>query len=196
MAIRSLYDLSELLLKIAIGDERAFDIFYKQYTKKVFFFSMRVLQSDILAEEVMQEIMLKIWQMGDDLNSIKNPEAYIRTLTRNRSLNILRRLQLEDKADHNMAISYTDGHNETEEQIILNDTRKVLQDGIDLLPPQQKLVYMLCQTEGLKYEQVAEQLNLSPLTVATHMKLALRFLRTYLGKHTHIASLLIIFKLV
>jgi len=195
MAIRSLYDIAELLVKVAKGDERAFDFFYKQYSKKIFFFSKCVLHSDTLAEEVMQEVMLKIWQMGEDLTSIQNPETYIRTLARNSSLNILRRLQVEHRVGHKMAVDYTDGHNETEEQIILNDTRKTLQEGIDLLPPQQKLVYMLCQIEGLKYGKAAERLNLSPLTVATHMKLALRFLRTYLSKHTDVVALLIIFKL-
>ncbi|SHG34541.1 RNA polymerase sigma-70 factor [Pedobacter caeni] len=194
--INSLFDVPALLAKVAMGDERAFDIFYKQYSKKIFLFSMRILQSDILAEEVMQEIMLKIWQMGADLNDLKNPESYIRTLARNRSLNILKRLQTEDRIDREMALIYQEDHNETEEQILLNDTRKVLLEGIALLPSQQKLVYNLCQVEGLKYETVADRLNLSPLTVATHMKLALRFLRAHLSKHSDVAALLIIFRLL
>ncbi|MGF1923927.1 MAG: sigma factor-like helix-turn-helix DNA-binding protein, partial [Bacteroidia bacterium] len=65
-----------------------------------------------------------------------------------------------------------------------------------LLPPKQREVYILCHQQGLKYEEVAQQLGLAPSTVATHMKLALRFLRSYLQKNADLAILIIIFKLI
>ncbi|HEY0174837.1 MAG TPA: sigma-70 family RNA polymerase sigma factor [Pedobacter sp.] len=185
----------ELLAKVALRDEYAFDILYSLYAKKIYGFSLHVLHSDILAEEVMQEVMLKIWLMGDELNDIRNPGVFIRTLARNRSLKVLRRKEVEKRADDKLAIDYREHHNETEEQVILNDTKRILQNGIEMLPAQQKAVYQLCHVEGLKYDEAAERLKLSPLTVATHMKLALKFLREHLRKNSDVAALLIIFKL-
>ncbi|MNY40859.1 Sigma-70, region 4 [compost metagenome] len=53
-------------------------------------------------------------------------------------------------------------------------------------------MYHLCHQEGLKYEEVAERLNISKLTVKTHMQHALRFLRNYVSTHTDIAVLVIL----
>ncbi len=184
-----------LLSKVAEGDQQAFRIIYEKYSRRVYLFSMSILNSEPHAEEVMQEAMLKIWLMAAELNKIENLEAYLRRLTRNRSLNVLSRMELEFKTNVERGHSWEDIDNATEEEILLNDTRKVIQAGIDALPPQQKKVYQLCQQEGLKYDEIAQQLNLSPSTVQTHMKLAVKFLRNYVRNHTDLAALLIIFKI-
>jgi RNA polymerase sigma-70 factor (family 1) len=195
MTDQALLDEKLLLARIAEGDESAFRIIYNKYSKRVFLFSMSVLNSEQHAEEVVQEAMLKIWLMASDLKKINNFEAYLRTLTRNRSLNVLSRLQLELKTSKDLGEEWEDIDNGTEEGILLNDTRKVLQAGLNALPPQQKLIYHLSRHEGLKYDEIAQQLSLSPSTVQTHMKLALKFLRNYVKQHTDITVLLIILKL-
>lgn len=195
MAINPLYSEKELLAKVAKGDESAFGLLYNQYSKKVYVFAIQLLNSEILAEEVMQLAMLKLWQMEDGINAIQNLDAYLRVISRNISYNMLRRLKLEQKANDDLGKDWLEEHNETEEQIILKDTKKILKEAIEALPPQQKLVYQLCHEEGLKYEEAAKKLNLSPLSVQTYMKLALRFLRNYVSKRTDVAALLIIFKL-
>lgn len=184
-----------LLAKIANGDQQAFRVIYEKYSRRVFLFSMSVLNSEAHAEEVMQETMLKVWLMADGLNKIENLDAYLRTLTRNRSLNVLSRLALQLKTDRVCGQDWKELENVTEEEILLNDTRKILEQGIDALPPQQKMVYRLHQEEGMKYDQIAKQLNLSPATVQTHMKLAIKFLRAYMSKRIDLGVLLIIFKL-
>jgi len=188
-------DEKMLLAKVARGREDAFAVIYNRFRKKVYTFSLQMLKSEERAEEVMQETFLKLWQLQDDLKNINNLEVYLRTLTRNKCLNALRRLKLEVNADREMKWSWEEAHNETEEQILLRDTTNILKAGIALLPQQQRQVYQLCREEGLKYEEVAERLNLSPLTVQTHMKMALRFLRAYLSKHTDVVILMIIFRL-
>ncbi|WP_316816145.1 RNA polymerase sigma-70 factor [Pedobacter nyackensis] len=188
-------DEKVLLAKIARGREDAFAIIYNRFRKKIYTFSLQMLKSEEQAEEVMQETFLKLWQLQDDVERINNLEVYLRTLTRNKCLNVIRRLKLEVSADREMKWSWDEAHNETEEHILLRDTTNVLKAGIALLPQQQRQVYQLCREEGLKYEEVAERLNLSPLTVQTHMKMALRFLRNHLSKHTDLVILTIIFRL-
>ncbi|SMC88866.1 RNA polymerase sigma factor [Pedobacter africanus] len=195
MPIKPLQSEQELLAKVAKGDEYAFGLLYNQYNKKVFGFALQLLNSEILAEEVMQVTMLKLWQMEEGLNAIQNLDAYLRVTSRNISYNMLRRLKLEQNASEALGREWLEEHNETEEQIILKDTKKILEEAIEALPPQQKLVYQLCHQQGMKYEEAAKQLNLSPLSVQTYMKLALRFLRAYISKRTDVAALLIIFKL-
>jgi len=195
MAIKPLYDGQNLLQKIAAGDQRAFKVLYEYYHPKIYTFSLRILQVEEAAEEVVQESLLKIWQMGAALNTVKNLDGYLKTIARNRSIDILRHQELIVKAEKELGYGWKETHNETEEQVLLNDTRKILREGIALMPEQHQLVYRLCYQEGLKYEEAAERLNLSPLTVQTYMKLSLRFLRKYMSSHSDLAIMLILFKL-
>lgn len=194
-ASNSLPDELELLSSIAEGNERAFKKVYYAYYNRIFSFSLGMLQSRMLAEEVVQESMIKIWQMGDELKTIKNLDAYLKTIARNLTLNLLKRKELERKANKALSAGSTELHNETEESILLNESRKILEEGIDMLPTQQRLVYKLCQQEGLKYEEAAKQLNISHGSVQTHMKLALKFLRNHIRQNTDLAILAVIFKL-
>ncbi len=187
---------SELLAKIAKGDERAFKIIFDTYHHKIFLYALRYMKSEPEAEEVAQEVFLKLWMRDPNALPLKSLDGYFHTLVRNRSLDILRRKALENHIDLERAVNWEEAHNDTQELIMLNDTRKILEEGINLLSPQQKLVYQLCHQEGLKYTEAAQALHLSPGTVHTHMKLALKFLRNYLQQRTDIAAFIVIFRLL
>lgn len=195
MATIPLNNELDLLARIAEGDEKAFTIIYEFYQHKIYTFCLPILHSELLAEEIVQESMLKIWRMGYQLKTITNLDNYIKSIARNRAIDMLRHQQLVIRTDQNLTHSWTEEHNETEEQIILNDTKKVLRDAIDRLPKQQKLVYELSHQKGLNNEVIAAQLNISPATVQTHLKLAMRFLRQEIKKHTEIVIMIILLKL-
>jgi RNA polymerase sigma-70 factor (ECF subfamily) len=185
-----------LLSKVADGDHQAFRQIYQKYHNKIYTFSIRILHSQLLAEEVVQESMLKLWLMGPNVININNLDGYLKRIARNFAIDLLKRKELELKTDRKLGNTWEESHNETEEQILLNDVRKILNDGVSLLPEQQKLVYQLCHLEGLKYEEAANRLKLSVLTVQSYMKLALRFLRNYINAHTDVVVFLIILKLL
>jgi RNA polymerase sigma-70 factor (family 1) len=186
----------DLQVKIAAGDQLAFKKVYDSYFNKTYAFAFHVLHSKELAEEVVQEVMLRIWQMGEGLLEVRNLEGYLKMLAKRRAIDLLRRQELERRTTKESQVDWQEDANDTEEAITLNETRKILNTGISLLPHQQRVVYQLCHEQGLKYEQVAEQLNISPETVHSHMKRALKFLRLYVQENTDITILLILFKLM
>lgn len=108
----------------------------------------------------------------------------------------MRRTNLEVLVNNQLSRNWEEAHNETEEIILLNDSVKVLNQAIEQLTPQQKLVYNICKYEGLKYAQVAKQPDISPLTVKTHMQHTLRFLRNYLKKYNDLTLLIICYELL
>lgn len=179
-----------LLEKITQGDEVSFRILFDQHRKYIYSYALKILKSEIYAEEILHDVFMKIWQ-HENLEAIENLEAYLKTLTKNITFNVLRRIKLELRVNHELSHTWQETHNDTEETIIGNEAVQLLNQGIQLLPPQQKLVYTLCREEGLKYAQVAEKLSLSPLTVKTHMQQALRFLRNYVSKHSDVTMLVI-----
>lgn len=196
MDIRPLYSDQELLAKIAGGDQYAFRIIYDRYYHNLYAFALKVLKNDLLAEEIVQEVYLRIWKQGDSLAQINNIESYLVTIARNMCYDQLRRGKLRNHASLDEVSSHFEQHNETEETILLNDTRKIINEAVSKLPPQQRQVYQLCHQEGYKYDEAAKELNLSPATVKSYMKLALKNLRNQLGNHPDLAILIVILKLL
>lgn len=184
-----------LLGKITMGDEVSFRFFFDKHRKFIYSYALKIVKSDIYAEEILHDVFMKIWQ-HENLAAIENVEFYLRTITKNITFNVLRRIKLELRVNHELSHTWQETHNETEERIMGNEAVQILNQGIELLPPQQKLVYTLCRDEGLKYAQVAEKLSLSPLTVKTHMQQALRFLRNYVSKHSDVTMLVIFLQIL
>lgn len=196
MATYPLSNEQELLFGIARGEERAFKTVYYHYCPLVYAFSLKYLKSHDRAEEVVQEIFLKLWRMGQQLRQIKNLENFLLAMSRNRSIDHLRQMKLETVHQDFLRHEIGDYCNSTEEVILLKETNKIVEKGITLLPTQQKLVYTLCRTEGRPHSEVARELQLSPETVKRHMKLALRFLRSYVASHTDLTLMLVVFNLI
>lgn len=196
MALKLLPNERELLAKIAFGDHRAFRVVYDSYARKVYTQAVQLLHSDVEAEEMTQEIFLKLWLLGERVYEINNLEAYLRTLTRNRALNVLRKMVLEGRIEKALGVDWKEESNEAEEEILIKDVRNMLNKAVEMLPQQQKQVYQLCHQEGLRYEEAAERLNLSPLTVQVHMKRALKSVRAYVKANTDVAIILMILKLL
>ncbi|MGV3509763.1 MAG: RNA polymerase sigma factor [Sphingobacteriaceae bacterium] len=184
-----------LLERISNGDQDAFRVIFTIYRHKVFSYAFKIIKCRASAEDIVHDVFLKIWT-HPDLNGINNLESYLKITSRNITLKVLRRQALETQTANNLGTHWDETHNETEEIIIVNDFSKILNQAINLLPQQQKLVYNLCREEGLKYSEAAERLSISPLTVKTHMQLALRFLKSYLSKHGDVVLCLIFSQVV
>ncbi|SEL96659.1 RNA polymerase sigma factor [Parapedobacter koreensis] len=188
-------NVPELFKKVAGGDDAAFKQVYEYFFPKIHAFALRVLHDHEHAQEVAQEVMLAIWQMGNRLADIRNPDAFLKTLSKRRTIDAWRRLQMERTAEQLMQANWKESDEETEERILLNETRQIIEEAILLLPPQQRTVYQLCHQQGMKYEEAARQLDIAPGTVQVHMKLALKFLRSYLQQRIDVAVLLFVFNL-
>lgn len=196
MAQLSLLNEQEILAKIAQGDVRAFELIFKKYRKRVYTISLQYLHSELLAEDAVQEIFLKLWRLDDHLKEVRNLDGYLLQLTKFKCLNMLRRTKLEKLHIEPLPEEFEGIDTDTEDQILLNDTLKVVNDGIKLLPPQQKLVYQYSHIEGMKYGEIAQRLDIAPETARKHLREALKFLRSYVGKHTDLAILILILRIM
>lgn len=176
-----------LLQKIAAGDAVAFEKIYYRYQPKIYQYCLKLLHEPPLAEEVAQEVMLKLWTLGHELTSIENLDAWLKRVTRNRTIDLLRAnrnnpMQSFVPIEEELA----PGLNFTEEIVLLRDARRLLNEAIAKLPEQQQKVYLLSEQEGWRAEQIAEQLELKINTVYTHLKLARRNVKNYLTQYLDI----------
>jgi RNA polymerase sigma-70 factor (family 1) len=182
-----------LLAKIAGGDHHAFRVLFDLYHGKVYSYAYRFLRSEAPSEEIVQEVFIKIWLRRAELDSIANFGGYLRVVAKNLTLNALKKIALDFKIKEAGHLGWTEVDNDTESGILLKDTKALLNQAIDRLPGQQKIVYRLFHLEGLKQKEVAAQLNISPLTVKVHLREAAKAIRIFMAERTEISVLIFLF---
>lgn len=185
---KELADEKLILAKIANGDQQAFGILFNSYRNKVYGYALAILQEDTAAEEIVQDVFIKLWIKRTGLSTIENFGGFLRITTRNETLNALKKVAIEQKNYQIANQNNSDIDSGTENEIQFRETKKLLDSAIEKLPPQQKLIYNLCHIEGLKQKDVADKLNLSPLTVKTHLRDAVKSIKNYLIMHDELKA--------
>lgn len=185
---KELADEKLILAKIATGDQQAFGHLFNFYRNKVYGYALAILHEDNAAEEIVQDVFIKLWVRRQQLPVIDNFGGFLRVTTRNETLNVLKKVAIEQKNYQMANHDRSDIDSATENEIQFRETKKLLDLAIAKLSPQQKLIYHLCHTEGLKQKDVAEKLNLSPLTVKTHLRDAVKSIKNYLITHDEIKA--------
>lgn len=183
MAISPLPNEQDVLAKIAEGDQYAFTLLFKSYQQYIFVYGRKLTRSDEMAEEIVQDVFLKLWINREVLKSVDNIGAYLNTLTKNHSLNVLRKLARAAKSDEQVKMRATELDNSTVQQLNYNETKQMIDEVVAKLPEQQRRVYTYCHIEGMKYEEVAAEMNISARTVQAHMTQALKKIREHLRDH-------------
>ena len=178
-----------MLHRIAVGDEQAFRIIFNRYHHRLGAHIYRVTQSRELAQEITQDVFLKIWINRETLTDIVNFKAYLFAASKNQALTHLRKMALEKNRitllENSMDVQHDDNAEENARYLLIDE-------AIDHLPPQQRQVYLLSRHERLKYTEIASRLSLSRETVKKYLQLSSESISNYIRKKLIINALLII----
>jgi RNA polymerase sigma-70 factor (family 1) len=179
----------DILVKAAEGNEAAFRILFDKYHQKIYSFAFHLTRSRFLAEEITQEVFLKIWLKRQDLAGINFFYSYLKVVCRNVGLNYLDRIAREKLILKYIELNSADADHSTVNTVLSNEYQQILDDVIDRLPEQQRKVFLLSRQDGLKYDEIAAQLHISRHTVNEYMKKALLFIRNQLHRQLNLSLL-------
>jgi len=174
-------DEQEVLKQVALGDERAFNRIVRKYSQVIYPYLLYWLKSPQLAEEVAQDVFLRIWKNRHKLPDISNFSGYVYVITRNCVNSQFERGLPETEAPDIIQIDQTLTNPQTD--LETKELATIMSRAIDSLPPRRKEVFLLSRNEQLTYEEIAARLGISRSTVREHMVEALVFLRTYLKRN-------------
>ena len=185
---RTFLDEKDMLLHVAGGDEDAFERLFSLHHQQLGMYIYRLTNSMELAEEVVQDVFLKIWMNRADLEEVKNFKAYLFVISKNYALNCLRKVAKEYAryAQWDESVVNAMAEEIGSEQKYYH----LLDEAIDSLPTQQKKVYLLSKHERLKYSEISENLDISKETVKKYLKIAVASIKSHI--QTNIDVLLII----
>jgi RNA polymerase sigma-70 factor (family 1) len=166
----------ELQRKIADGDETAFTQLYLHFGKRLIQFAVSLVRSKEIAEELVEDVFVKLWANRNQVPEIENLTVYLYVATKNRALNALSRKAyelvaapfdfLDTTIDKFAANPY--------DLMITAEMMGRMQHAIESLPPRCKLIFKLIREDGLKYKEVAEILNISVNTIDVQMAIAVK----------------------
>jgi len=169
---------------------------FEEYNRQVYAQVYALAKSHYAAEELTQEIFIKIWQNREALNGVKNLDGYIYTIARNYALNYLRKAASDMRlANYLMKVAVI-GCNDTESALQVSEYKKLIHTAVSKLSPQRRLVYELSKNNDLSYDDIASQLNLSKHTVKNHLLSALASIKGYLTQNGIDPTLILIFILI
>ncbi len=171
---------SELVKALSKGEIKAFNDLFQIYGNRIFRFALGYLKSESEAEELVQDVFMKIWEKRSELKENLSFKAYIFTI----AFNIIRKhfikKALTTKYFEQQVIE--DADLSTIQNIDFQSTKKAIDHLVDQLPARRKEVFIRSRIEGCSIKEIAEKLGTSPKTVENQLGEALKFIREHLDK--------------
>jgi RNA polymerase sigma-70 factor (family 1) len=175
--ISHVYRLFQL---ISQGDKDAFHQLFNLYAPFSNAIIKKIVGTGEPAEDILQEVFLKLWLKRESLPAVENPKAWIARITCYICYNWLRHEKYCEKVTAQIKYLLPEYSNEVEEAIGFAETTDNLAKAVKKLPPQTQMIFKLNKEQGMKISEIASYLQLSPQTVKNTLGTALKKVKAYL----------------
>jgi RNA polymerase sigma-70 factor (ECF subfamily) len=166
-----------LIRQFKNGDHHSFKVLYQKYAPKLYGFSRKYLNSDEDAEEIVQEIFLRIWEKRENVDESQSFSSYIFQAAKHRIFNGFRK-KVNEQAYLDFVVYANDASsNFTDMAVEYQEIKSKAEAVISAMPPKRQEIFRLSREQGLKNKEIAEKLQISIKTVENQMSQALKFLR-------------------
>lgn len=169
----------ELLILIREGDMIAFYNIYERYCKRLYGFVLRYIKNEADAEEIVQDVFVKIWEARSKIDVYSSFESFLFTIAYNSTISLFRKRVSEKKyLEYLKLLQHLEKAPDLIDEIQFNDLNSKVQALLNELTQRQKEIFLLSREEGLSHEEIAKKLNISINTVKKHMVNTLAFLKS------------------
>jgi RNA polymerase sigma-70 factor (ECF subfamily) len=190
-----MYDDQQLLQKMIAGDELALARLFGKYKGLIYHFVMKYVNSPLLAEDLTQEVFIKIWENRTNLLAVTSFKSYLFTVAKNHTLNSMKAAFRSEAALGLVVNSFIAARNSTEDELIHQEYLAFLRRILESLPPRTREIFYMCREQEKTYDEVAQELGISRNAVKNHMVASMKALSFSLKKELGI-SLTVFFAIV
>ena len=170
---------TKLVKLLKSGDMAAFDAIYNQYCHKLHRFVYLYLKQEEDAEEIVQEVFIRIWESRAKIDVYSSFESFLFTIAYNATMSLLRKRMSETKSrEYLKSLQQAENADEIINEIQFNELNQKVQELLGRLTPRQKEIYLLNRETGLSHEEIAQKLNISTSTVNNHLVTVIKFLKS------------------
>lgn len=159
------------------GDQKAFEKIFLIYFDKIKYFLNGFLKSESEAEELAQDIFVKLWINRQSIDALKPFDTYLYTIARNTALNYLKHKVVEEKFKSSYSALNTDLECGADEILFAKEINLLVEMALCKMPVQRRRIYQMSRHDGCSNEGIALQLGLSKRTVENQLSLAIKELK-------------------
>jgi RNA polymerase sigma-70 factor (family 1) len=170
---------AKLTFLVKTGVKEAFRELFERYAPRIYQFSLSYLKNNQDAEELVQDVFLKIWEKRDSLDRTKNIKAFIFKVSVNSIYDFIRRKNIEGAYQEFARNNFEAQPDSTWHQVIFNEMLGHLDVLVKQMPPERQKIFRLNREEGLTNDEIARKLNLSKRTVENQLFRAIAFLKKH-----------------
>lgn len=164
--------------QIRKGNKKAFKKLFEEYYVRLHRFVWGYVKSKAVAEELVQDLFLSIWENRADLDIEQSLKSYLFRAARNRSIDWLRHQKVEQEwRDEKRELNKQRRGSDQSERLHKRWMLDLVEEAIRTMPERRREVFMLSRYEKMTYKEIAEFLDISVSTVETHIGKALVHLR-------------------
>ena len=171
-----------ILKQFKEGNAEAFDAIYYKYSVKLYHFALGLVKDETIAQDLVQEVFVNLWEKKDQVDPSLNFDNYIFTIAYNSIRKFFRKKSVETKFINKLLKDSPEIVESVEGAAIYSELLEIANKAIDKLPPKRKEVYKLSRQEGMKVKEIASKLNISPRTAENHLAKALSYLKEELSR--------------
>jgi RNA polymerase sigma-70 factor, ECF subfamily len=178
-------DLSEkqVLQTIQSGNESAFEMIFRTYYQPLCRYAYSFLEDKEEAEEVVQSAVITVWEKRKSIDIQISLKSYLYRMVRNGCLNVIKHEKIKQQhVAHEMAVTEA-AYESVSQKVYATELETKITEAMKALPEQCRLVFQLSRFEELKYQEIADQLQISVKTVENHMGKALKIMREQLKEY-------------
>ena len=174
-------DNGEHLIQLpAIKDEAAFERVFKTYFKSLHAYACTIIKEETSAEEIVQQVFVKLWERSDALTIAGSVAAYLYRAVYNESLNYLKHRKVRAVHQQYVEHSMKNVNEQAGKKLSLKELEGRLGQALNELPEQCRTIFQMSRFEELRYKEIADRLGISVKTVENQMGKALKLLRVKL----------------
>jgi RNA polymerase sigma-70 factor (ECF subfamily) len=159
----------------ASNDQNAYVRLYRIYFTPLLHFACTFVDSKQIAEEIISDVFVQIWQNRQKLDTIMNLTVYLYTCTRNQALNVSAKEKRQSTTTLEESCLYIASSSPDPEEVTMNaELVKEIKKSIDQLPSKCRAIFKMVKEDGMKYREVAEILSISVKTVEAQVGIAIK----------------------
>lgn len=166
-------NLGDIKLLIQSDDYAAFKELYLTMYVSLIRFAKIYTADTYMAEDVLSDVFLKLWDQRRQIDNIRNLKVYLYTAVKNTSINYRNR-QSRIVTEFENLPEQTAADSDPEAAMISSETKKAIHIAVQRLPPRCKLIFQLAKEEGLRYKEIATILGVSIKTIDNQMAIAIQ----------------------
>lgn len=175
-------NIRDLVIRLQKGDRKAYETIYKLYAERIYFFSVKYLESEIEAEEVAQNVFIKIWVKREELRDDLSLNSFLFMITKNAVIDILRKRKRVREANQQISRHQKQLMEAPDDIYEYRELSREVNELINSLPERRRLIYRLSREHGLSHKEIAAKMSISTKTVEVQIRLSLQQIRAFLKK--------------